>query len=372
MMAARRKRTTGKLPEEKKTSKNVENEKIKEAKEPSDLLGSLDEPEESVGMTETVADFPFRVSDEKLPNTESRNVAKEKPGYQNRAPLQEDERARELLKSTLQHPISLTAEDLLNVSEPMRLELKKLLTKRRVEKKSVSLVNETSKIDGPWRNLSSTPKGINISTLPEATCEILEGEREGLTKGAVVIGDPILQYLSTLQPGDKPKLVSAAKESQALRAIYPLINKVGETECLLDSGSQIISMARHVAQQLEITWDPDIVIEMESANRSVEKTLGLARNVPFLCGSITVYLQVHIMANPAYKVLLGRPFDIVTESLVQNEKGGGQTLTLTDPNTGERCVMHTYERGKAPEVMKKAIKPDFRQISMKQSPTAER
>ena len=186
-----------------------------------------------------------------------------------------------------------------------------------------------------------------------------------MKKGDVVIGDPVSQYLATLGPGEKPKLVVVAKESQGLRAVYPLINRVGEVESLLDSGSQIISMARNVAKNLEVNWDPDITIEMESANQSVEKTLGLAKNVLFTCRGITVYLQVHIMSSPAYKVLLGQLFDIVTESLVKNEKDGGQTLMLTDPNTGERCVMHTYERGKVPKILKRAVKQNFWQALMK-------
>ena len=228
----------------------------------------------------------------------------------------------------------------------MRLELKKLLTKQHVEKKSVTFTGETNKVDGPWRDLSGTSTRKSISELPEATCKILDDDREGMKKGDVVIGDPVSQYLATLGPGKKPKLVVVDKESQGLRAVYPLINRVGEVESLLDSGSQIISMVRYAAKNLEVNWDPDITIEMESANRSVEKTLGLAKNVLFTCGGIMVYLQVHIMSSPAYKVLLGQPFDIITESLVKNEKDGRQTLTLTDPNTGERCVMHTHERGR--------------------------
>ena len=85
--------------------------------------------------------------------------------------MQADERARELLKNTLQHPISLTAVDLLDVSEPVRLELKKLLTKLCVEKKSATFTGETSKVDGPWRNLSGTLTRKSTSKLPEATCE---------------------------------------------------------------------------------------------------------------------------------------------------------------------------------------------------------
>jgi hypothetical protein len=174
-----------------------------------------------------------------------------------------------------------------------------LLTKRRVEKKTVSFMRETSKTDEPWRGILT---GRTISELPEATCEVLEEDREGMRKGDVIISNPVSQYLATCK---EPKIAIVARESQGLRAIYPSINGVGKVESLLDSGSQIISMAKSIAQKLEITWDAAVMINMESANRSIERTLGLAKNVPFACGSITVYLQIHILSSPAYKVLLG-------------------------------------------------------------------
>lgn len=141
--------------------------------------------------------------------------------------------------------------------------------------------------------------------------------------------------------------------------VYLLINSVGEVELLLDGGLQIVSMAKDVAVDLEITWDPDITVHMESANRTLKQTLGLAKNVPFLFGHITVYLQVHVMEDPAYKVLLGRLFDAITESLVKNKKDGSQSLTLTDPNSGEHCVMYMHKRGKPPAVLKRPTREGF-------------
>ena len=137
-----------------------------------------------------------------------------------------------------------------------------------------------------------------------------------------------------------------AAESHALRTVYPLINGVGEVESLLDPGSQIVSMSKSVAMTLQVPWDPDITLHMESANKTFEKTLGLAKNIPFVFGPITVYLQVHVIEKVAYKVLLGRPFDAITESEIKNSNDGSQSLTLTDLNTGERCVLQTHERGK--------------------------
>ena len=68
--------------------------------------------------------------------------------------------------------------------------------------------------------------------------------------------------------------------------------------------------------------------------------------MPLLFGEATVYLQVHIVRDPAYKVLLGRPFDALTARQVQNFADGGQVITVTDLNMGKQCTVPTHERGK--------------------------
>jgi hypothetical protein len=282
------------------------------------------------------------------------------PGFKNRAPLQLDERAKDLVQDALKNTICITTEDLLNVSEPMRQELKKLLMKKRMEKKSVTFATEVDLIN----DTSEAMETISAERLPGATYEILAHDTNGMAKGSVVVSDPVEQYFSALKPGEKPKTVVVAAESQALRCVYPLINGVGEVESLLDPGSQIVSMSKEVAMTLQVSWDPDIIVHMESANKSLEKTLGLAKNVPFVFGPITVYLQVHVVRNAAYRVLLGRPFDTITESEVKNSKDGSQSLTLTDLNTGERCVLQTHERGKPPTVMQRPVRQDFQRNSM--------
>jgi len=288
------------------------------------------------------------------------------PGFKNRAPLQLDERAKDLVQDALKNTICITTEDLLNVSEPMRQELKRLLMKKRLEKKSVTFAAEVDSEEETSEVLEAAEEIDTISAerLPGATYEILAEDTNGMAKGSVVVSDPVMQYLNTLAPGEKPKTVVVAAESHALRTVYPLINGTGSVESLLDPGSQIVSMSKEVATALQIPWDPDIVVHMESANKSLERTLGLAKNVPFSFGPITVYLQVHVIAKVAYKVLLGRPFDTITESEVKNSKDGSQSLTLTDLNTGERCVMQTHERGKSPTVLHKVVREDFPHNSM--------
>jgi hypothetical protein len=385
MMAATRakRRAAGELPEDKNKNPsalqkelakiNQKNKKKIESERQSKQMPNVENNDEELPYVE-VQPLPFVARGQTKSNNdvaEDDNVEKlldiprisVEPGFKNKAPLQLDERAKDLIQEALKNTICITTEDLLNVSEPMRQELKRLLIKKRQEKKSVTVMAEVDLADEETISEPVQMEMISAENLPEATYEVLGlGEdTNGMTRGSVVVSDPVMQYLNTFAPGEQPKsvVVKVAAESLALRTVYPLINGVGEVESLLDGGSQIVSMSRVVATALQVTWDPDITVHMESANKTLEKTLGLAKNVPFVFGPITVYLQVHVIEKVSYKVLLGRPFDTITESEVKNSKDGSQTLTLTDLNTGERCVMHTHERGKPPTVLQRPVKQDF-------------
>ncbi|KAJ7201965.1 hypothetical protein B0H12DRAFT_1206370 [Mycena haematopus] len=96
-------------------------------------------------------------------------------------------------------------------------------------------------------------------------------------------------------------------ESSAIRSILPIIDNQQQIESIVDGGSQIVAMAETICHELGLSYDPRIILRMQSANGSVSPSLGLARNVPFRIADIILYLQVHIVRNPAYDVLLGRP-----------------------------------------------------------------
>jgi len=87
--------------------------------------------------------------------------------------------------------------------------------------------------------------------------------------------------------------------------------------------------------------DPTIVLNMQSMNGKVDQSLGLARNVPMHIGDITLYIQIHVIRSPAYDILLGRPFDILTKSIVQNYVNKDQTITIRDPNSGHITTIPT-------------------------------
>jgi hypothetical protein len=83
---------------------------------------------------------------------------------------------------------------------------------------------------------------------------------------------------------------------------------------------------------------------MQSANGGIDETLGLARNIPCDLGSIILYMQVHIVRDPAYNILLGRPFDILTESIVRNYRNEAQTITIRDPNSTRTATIPSIAR----------------------------
>jgi len=82
---------------------------------------------------------------------------------------------------------------------------------------------------------------------------------------------------------------SAPKMSH-LQVVPVLVNGVAEEEALLDSRSQIVLMIQEVVAANKITWDPLLSIQLQSVNGSLSRTCGLAKNVPFTLGDVTVLL----------------------------------------------------------------------------------
>ena len=103
-------------------------------------------------------------------------------------------------------------------------------------------------------------------------------------------------------------------------------------------------MTKKVAAANKVSWDSSLSIQMQSTNGSLSRTCGLARNVLFTLGEVMVLLQVHVMDVAPYTVLLGRPFDTITESRIVNDKEENQTVCITCPNTRTKVVIPTYKR----------------------------
>ncbi|KAJ7121035.1 hypothetical protein C8R44DRAFT_831743 [Mycena epipterygia] len=226
--------------------------------------------------------------------------------YRTNAPVYNEKDASAVFKASLDSPVTITQRQLLSIAPEVRAQMREETTSRRFPPKD-------NKATG--------------SDLPA---------------GAFIVPDPYAIYYDS---GTVPDDLIVSMESSAIRSILPIIDNREQVECIVDGGSQIIAMSEMVCHKLALSYDPRIILRMQSANGSVSPSLGLARNVPFRFGDITLYLQVHIVRNPAYDVLLGRPFDVLTQSIVRNFANEDQTITICDPNTGKLATVPTVPRG---------------------------
>ena len=130
---------------------------------------------------------------------------------------------------------------------------------------------------------------------------------KALPPNATIIADPYEAYLydnaRTINPADPNAVV--ATESSILHAILLVVNGQDKVKAILNPGCQIMAMSKEVCNALALYYDPTIHLNMMSANGGIDQSLGLACNIPFLIGDITLYLQVHVLCNPAYDILLG-------------------------------------------------------------------
>jgi hypothetical protein len=238
----------------------------------------------------------------------------------------------------METPITITQRELLSLSPEVRAQVREVTTTRRVPNAAISTAQGTVRI-------IEEDEEIVYDSAPSFTLGSTEDRVP--PAGSIVVPDPIESYYNSLGPGEAPNIdkLTVAKESTAIRSIFALVDANQKKECTVDPGCQVIAMSETTCHSLALPYDPKIRLNMESANGTFDWSLGLARNVPFLVGTITLYLQVHVIRSPSYEILLGRPFDVLTESVIRNFNNEDQTITITDPNTGTKCTIPTFARG---------------------------
>jgi hypothetical protein len=279
---------------------------------------------------------------------------KPEPAYRTTAPIYDEKIANTVFGRSMDAPITLTQRELLSLSPEVRAQVRDATTSRRVAPaaKDKTTGNSSAPIDQfvvdamlPHSDSLAEQKAKDArstSFLDSMPAAFVHSSQNDLPPNAIVVHDI---YESFYNSGDIPDDLIVSMDSSAIRSILPIVDNKQQVESIVDGGSQIIGMSEAICHELGISYDPRIVLKMQSANGSISPSLGLARNVPFRIGDITLYLQVHVVRNPAYDILLGRPFDILTESIVRNFADENQTITIRDPNTGKVSTVPTIPRG---------------------------
>ena len=242
----------------------------------------------------------------------------------------------------------------------MRAQVADATIRKRVPRDLVTLtmVEETHRPDDPIQ------KQVRFEPIPRAMIEEVPDKDDRTTRNmhmpnayvvtiqvpppnATIIADPFETYLREHPDSHHipdSKIVVAA-ESRALWAILLVINRQDKVKAILDPGCQIVAMSEEVCNALALHYDPTIRLHMMSANGGVDQSLRLVQNVPFVIGDLTVHLQVHILRNPAYNILLGWPFNVLTQSIIQNFADENQTITIINPNTRRKAIIPTIPQG---------------------------
>jgi hypothetical protein len=265
------------------------------------------------------------------------------PAYRTLPPIYKASIASDVYTRALDVQIPITQRELLSLSPEIRTHMREATTTKRVP----VIPTDTSKDESQNFLRVEEEEENEADELPFPTFAISNMQHRTPPEGSFIIPDPIESYVRSLPPGQEPdpeRLISAG-ESAAVRSVFALVDNNRKKECILDSGCQVITISKAVSHELGIAYDPGFRIRMQSANGEYDMSLGLARNIPFKIGPVTIYVQAHVIDSNAYDVLLGRPFDVLTESVIKNFSNEDQTITIHDPNTGLHVTVPTLARG---------------------------
>jgi hypothetical protein len=238
--------------------------------------------------------------------------------------------AADIYNCTMELPITVTQHELLLLSPELCMQVTDATIKQRVPHNMAQVlikeINEREEEN--TTQLSHMPATFTTTANPQY--------QKAITM------EPHEQHLKTVQTTqDLQEEVEVAAESNILCMNLLVINRQDQVKASLDPGCQVVAMSEEVCNVLAIAYNPDVRLSMVSANGSVNQLLGLAPNVSFLISDIMLCLQVHILHSPAYDILLGHPFNILTQSVICNFHDKNQTITIKDPNSGKSATIST-------------------------------
>ncbi|KAG5330994.1 hypothetical protein C0989_008449 [Termitomyces sp. Mn162] len=200
------------------------------------------------------------------------------------------EQSKAVFEQVLSTKVTVSVGKLCSISQDIRNQFRTAVTPKQLVGTSTNTIQDPSDI---FKDILLTfaieepqfSHGSNADTANGLT----------LDKAPLTSVDPIEAYINLLPHGEEPVVLTVAKDSQLLHSILMLINNKEEVECIHNSGSQIISMSTEIASDLGLSYNPSIVLNMQSANGTLDRSLGLACNVPCTIGGITVYFQIHVL-----------------------------------------------------------------------------
>jgi hypothetical protein len=222
------------------------------------------------------------------------------PQYRYQSAIESNVKPSDLVNRALDATVTLTTRELLATSSEVRKHVKDLVTSKKVFANAVEVCEATSHTESPASAL----------------------------------------YVDLVKYDDS----SSAATCLPLRVIFPMFAPEVEPECVLDGGAQMVIMRKDVWKKLGAPIIASRATPLESANNHTTMTLGLVENHPVKLGPVTIYLQIQVVNDAPFEVLLGRPFfDILCCSEISSS-GGNHEILVKDPKDGTPYVFPTQPR----------------------------
>ncbi|KAG6898756.1 hypothetical protein C0993_004520 [Termitomyces sp. T159_Od127] len=172
--------------------------------------------------------------------------------------------------------VMLSVEELCSIAPDVRNQMRTAVTPKHQVAMGVAEVDKLDDALPGFVVTSDTPPTLSTNAVSLTPAKV--------TNATSI--DPIETYVKSLDTDEDPAILTVAHDSQAICFIMMTIDHRTEVEAVVDSGSQIISMAAEVASDLGLIYNPSIVINMQSANGTVDRFLGLAKNISCTIGDV--------------------------------------------------------------------------------------
>ncbi|KAG6875312.1 hypothetical protein C0992_004348 [Termitomyces sp. T32_za158] len=189
--------------------------------------------------------------------------------YRLTAPVYNIEKSNYVFSCIMKSAVTLSVEELCSIAPDVRNQMKTVVTPKHTMQATVQDAD----------NIDDALPGFALTALPHDV-------EESVAKATLV--DPVETYFKLLAPEDERAIHTVAQDSQAIRLIMLTVDNKSKVEAIVDSGSQIISMSADVANELGIIYNPTIHFNMQSANSTVDRSLGLVKNVECTIGSVHI------------------------------------------------------------------------------------
>ena len=266
------------------------------------------------GVAKGRSEAPQQSGVKSVPKADVKDVSSG-PQFKYQSPVEDTKLVKAVFERAMDRTVEVSQRELLALAPDLRRQLKELTTTKRVPVTgSANSFEEIEEVEvGNFSNVSQ-----------EHDLE-QQGRYAVREDGTVVV----------------------AEDSLPLRCIDVVVADKGPVECILDSGSQIVAIRKEVWQRLGIPIRSDKIMMMEAANRTKTATMGVLENLKVVVGPIELRLQVQVMNDAPYDILLGRPFYSLAECVTKDFSSGEQYLTMKDPNSDKQIMVPTRRRVKS-------------------------